>query len=664
MRFQEENQGVLPKGEQQINQVLETTKEIAKASGVEGLPEELVKRFIQVARGNLCPLAAFIGGIASHEVLKAASGKFTPLQQFLYFDAEEILPDPPVNESELEDNSRYEGQVNVFGKAFQEKLGKLNYFLVGAGALGCEYLKNLAMMGIGCGNGGSVTVTDMDIIEKSNLSRQFLFRTPDIGKLKSSTAAAAAKEMNPHFNVHFQSLRVGPETENVFDDDFWDSLDGVCNALDNIQARQYVDQRCLFYKKPLMESGTLGTKGNVQVVKPLLTETYSDSQDPPEKSIPMCTLKNFPHAIEHTLQWARDTFEELFSKGPESVNKYLSDSQFMDQLKKQGVGETKVTLEVVYHNLVQYKCTSFDQCIEWALFKLHDYFRNTIAQLLYNFPVDARDNHGNLFWSGPKRPPKIIHFDINDPLHLDFIIAAANLRAQTFNLPSNNRDIGYFKKVLSGIKITEFQPKSGVKIQSNDNEPVSQNLEDDEATVNRLKKDLPPPNPDFKMTPISFEKDDDTNFHIDFITAASNLRARNYGIEEADRHKSKFIAGKITPAIATTTAMITGLACIELYKVIQNKPLEKYKNAFANLALPFIAFSEPIAPKKYKYYDKEWTVWDSFEVDGNKTLKEFIQFFKETHKLDISAVALPQTGMSLYMDFMKKETKEARLKKK
>lgn len=65
---------------------------------------------------------------------------------------------------------------------------------------------------------------------------------------------------------------------------------------------RYMDRRCVYYRKPLLESGTLGTKGNVQVVIPHLTESYSSSQDPPEKSIPICTLKNFPNAIEHTLQ--------------------------------------------------------------------------------------------------------------------------------------------------------------------------------------------------------------------------------------------------------------------------------------------------------------------------------------------------------------------------
>jgi ubiquitin-activating enzyme E1 len=93
---------------------------------------------------------------------------------------------------------------------------------------------------------------------------------------------------------------------DIFDDNFWNNLDIVTNALDNLDARKYVDRRCVFFQKPLLESGTLGTKGNTQVIVPNMTESYSSSQDPPEKSIPMCTLRNFPNQIEHTIEvsWA------------------------------------------------------------------------------------------------------------------------------------------------------------------------------------------------------------------------------------------------------------------------------------------------------------------------------------------------------------------------
>jgi molybdopterin/thiamine biosynthesis adenylyltransferase len=63
-----------------------------------------------------------------------------------------------------------------------------------------------------------------------------------------------------------------------------------------------MDQRCVFFEKPLLESGTLGTKGNTQVIVPHLTESYGSSQDPPEKETPSCTVKNFPNAIQHTIE--------------------------------------------------------------------------------------------------------------------------------------------------------------------------------------------------------------------------------------------------------------------------------------------------------------------------------------------------------------------------
>uniref|UniRef100_A0A672Q3G8 E1 ubiquitin-activating enzyme n=1 Tax=Sinocyclocheilus grahami TaxID=75366 RepID=A0A672Q3G8_SINGR len=584
----------------------------------EQLDQTIIKKLSCMAAGDLAPINAFIGGLAAQEVMKACTGKFMPIMQWLYFDAVECLPeagDAVLTEEECAPrNCRYDGQIAVFGSKLQELLAKQRYFLVGAGAIGCELLKNFAMMGLASGE-GEVIVTDMDTIEKSNLNRQFLFRPWDVTKMKSETAAAAVKLMNPSVRITGHQNRVGSDTEKVYDDEFFESLDGVTNALDNVDARMYMDRRCVYYRKPLLESGTLGTKGNVQVVIPFLTESYSSSQDPPEKSIPICTLKNFPNAIEHTLQWARDEFEGLFKQPVENA---LQDPKFVER-----------TLKLPGSLVTDYP-HSWEDCVAWARNHWQCQYNNNIRQLLHNFPPDQvrpLTTSGAPFWSGPKRCPHPLEFSTNNDLHMDYIMAAANLLAQSYGLPGST-ERSALTKLLQDIKVPEFIPKSGVKIHVSDQELQSAN-----ASI-ELKAQLPSTEAasQFKLCPIDFEKDDDTNFHMDFIVAASNLRAENYDIPPADRHKSKLIAGKIIPAIATTTAAVVGLVCLEMLKIIQgHTKLESYKNGFMNLALPFFAFSEPIAAPKHKI---DWTLWDRFEVKGiqsngeEMTLRQFLDYFK------------------------------------
>lgn len=654
---------------EQAQAILQSRGQLPEGEEANKLATWLTTELAFQATGDLSPMVAFIGGFVAQEVLKACSGKFHPLLQHMYVDVLEALPKevPLLPESEFAPiGSRYDGQIAVFGKKFQERIANTREFLVGSGAIGCEMLKNWSMMGLGTGPQGQIFVTDLDTIEKSNLNRQFLFRTKDVGKFKSDTAAEAVVDMNPELKGKITTFqhRVGPETENVYDRSFFDGLDGVTNALDNVAARHYMDSRCVFFRKPLLESGTLGTKANTQVVVPDLTESYSSSQDPPEKSIPVCTLKNFPNQIEHTIQWAREQFDELFEKPAANVNQYLTQSDYLSSLASAGDSGYAQQVEQIKEYLVDARPQTFDACIVWARLKFEENYVNIIKQLLFNLPPDAKTTTGQPFWSGPKRAPKPLVFDAHNELHLAYIVAAANIHAFNYGLHGST-DVAHIADVASRVQVPEFVPREA-KVQINDNDPAptsggGSNAAEDQANVEEVASTLPAPSSmaGYRMSPADFEKDDDTNHHIDFITAASNLRATNYQIEPVDRYTTKGIAGKIIPAIATTTALVTGLVNLELYKLLDNKrKLESYSNAFVNLALPFVAFSDPMPAPVHKFNDEEWTLWSRFEVD-DMPLRDFIQYFHDKHGLDITLVS--GNMAMLYADFMPPKKKEERL---
>uniref|UniRef100_A0A0E0BEG3 Ubiquitin-activating enzyme E1 C-terminal domain-containing protein n=1 Tax=Oryza glumipatula TaxID=40148 RepID=A0A0E0BEG3_9ORYZ len=374
------------------------------------------------------------------------------------------------------------------------------------------------------------------------------------------------------------------------------------------------------------------------MVIPHLTENYGASRDPPEKQAPMCTVHSFPHNIDHCLTWARSEFEGLLEKTPTEVNAFLSNpGGYATAARTAGDAQARDQLERVIECLEREKCETFQDCVTWARLKFEDYFSNRVKQLTYTFPEDAMTSSGAPFWSAPKRFPRPLEFSTSDPSQLNFILAAAILRAETFGIPIPDwvKNPAKMAEAVDKVIVPDFQPKQGVKIVTDEKATsLSSASVDDAAVIEELIAKLEAISktlqPGFQMKPIQFEKDDDTNYHMDVIAGFANMRARNYSIPEVDKLKAKFIAGRIIPAIATSTAMATGLVCLELYKVLGGgHKVEDYRNTFANLAIPLFSMAEPVPPKTIKHQDMAWTVWDRWTITGNITLRELLDWLKE-----------------------------------
>ncbi|MBN3315778.1 UBA6 enzyme, partial [Atractosteus spatula] len=654
--FQEKNKRLPGIGSLQDAEVLIKLTEEVNRSLVNkaSINEELVKWLSRTARGSLPPLSAALGGIASQEVLKALTGKFSPLQQWFYLDAIEVVK--VLDSLSLDEfhpkGDRYDALRACIGETMCQKLHRLRTFLVGCGAIGCEMLKNFALLGAGvASSSGELFITDPDLIEKSNLNRQFLFRPHHIQHPKSSTAATATLDINPQLKINAHLNKVCPATESIYSDEFYNRIDVVVTALDNVEARRYVDSRCLSNRKPLLDSGTMGTKGHTEVIVPDLTESYNSHRDPPEEEVPFCTLKSFPAVIEHTIQWARDKFESAFTHKPSIYNNFWQTYSSVEEVLQRMKSQETLDGSFQVIKLLSRRPMNWASCVTLARLKFEKYFKRKAVQLLHSFPLDTKLKDGSLFWQSPKRPPSPIDFDFKDPLHYSFIVSAARLFAEMYNIPHAEKDLSpeTIIRIISDVTIPEYKPaEKKIEIDENARKPEQTKLvvssEEEQEAISQLEDVISShavTKDHLQIKPVFFEKDDDSNGHIDFITAASNLRARMYNIEPADRLKTKRIAGKIIPAIATATAAVSGLVALEIIKIVGGHCFDSFRNCFFNLAIPIIVLTEPAELKRTKIREHIYfSIWDRWTIYGKEdfTLSDFFNAVKEKYGIEPTMV--------------------------
>ena len=753
----------------------------------------IVQNFGKTAYGKFVPIQAFFGAIASQEVLKAVTGLYQPVKQFLLYDCDEVLnvvgekeevdevkdgisstslksskqssklkstskskynsnskpnsKSKSKSKTKLNTKSKSEsksklntkltslnnhlplGMERVIGHHLSSTLCSLKLFVVGSGAIGCELLKNLAAMGAGTINHGCISLTDMDQIERSNLSRQLLFRDSDIGSFKSIAAEKAVKRINPNVRLKAYTSKVVGTNDNdnddesksgsVFDEKFWSKgVNVALNALDNVEARLTVDAACVSHRKHLVDSGTLGPSGNVQVVVPNYSESYGSSVDPPEPGVPVCTLKNFPYETDHVVQWGRDLFDGLFKGRPERVNENFSGlaaaghngnkngAEDFARMLLTKLGEDEAIIvateldedvpEVAASSIDDFpSCPTVEDATAWAAALTKKLFHDTIRKLLRQHPRDSLDDDGKPFWSGTRRFPIPLSFsgleqqgsvissnDIEkvrgeqqneiDRYLIDFVRHAARLRIETYATKVVDNKKGVSGSSLSSSTLLTSKPsiddaKMALEAQYNDQKLSSLLSKKNEINMSReIDSDY-----DEKTSAISrlsailygsisraatavtffstqsyirrqlnvvdFEKDDPSNGHVDFVSAASNLRSQCYSIPSVSTTETRRIAGHIVPAMITTTAVVSALSCIEAVKIAASFELSQsllprlllkptssmlgvHRNSFVNLALPFFAFTPPLPAESWSGPGGQmYNLWDRVIIKESKT---------------------------------------------
>ena len=192
------------------------------------------------------------------------------------------------------------------GSAGASYFSSLKVLVIGAGGLGCELLKTLALSGF-----SQIDIIDMDTVDVSNLNRQFLFRSVDVGKPKAKCASDFVKRRIPHANIipHYSRIE-------AMDDDFYKQFNIVIGGLDSVSARTWIsDKLCQIAREtngdvtiPYIDGGTEAWKGHVMFQIPMETACMRCMNElfPKPVVYQACTVVSNPRQPEHCIVWAKE----------------------------------------------------------------------------------------------------------------------------------------------------------------------------------------------------------------------------------------------------------------------------------------------------------------------------------------------------------------------
>ncbi|MCQ1538780.1 HesA/MoeB/ThiF family protein [Methanocalculus taiwanensis] len=179
-----------------------------------------------------------------------------------------------------DEQRRYSRQIMLFSEEGQERLKKSTIFIAGAGGLGSPVALYLAAAGV-----GQIIIADNDLVELSNLNRQIIHFTRDIGERKSESARQKIEAINPEVIIKVHHITI--DSENILD--LIDTADGIVDAMDNFETRYLLNKAACEKQIPLFHGGIHGFSGQATTIIPGRTACLRCifPHAPPEETFPV-----------------------------------------------------------------------------------------------------------------------------------------------------------------------------------------------------------------------------------------------------------------------------------------------------------------------------------------------------------------------------------------
>ena len=586
------------------------------AVNLQKLDKSFMEKVFKYSRFYFTPFTCFFGGIVSEEIIKY-TGLYKPSSQWIFFNFLELIEEDNIdvikNENEIKSEIKNDNKIieeekgNIesfilFGKNKLDELKNINILIIGLNDVGYEILKIFIMLDL-LGPKGNIIILDDN---KSEIEEK-------IQDLKNH---------DKYYNINIVKDSINIKS-NLSEKEWWIKSTIILNALSyaiNPREKLYIIKNSKKYNKILIDINTNKSIASYELILPNKLINYKSNKneidlcfyedvDTPEPKNEIEEENNINNnkdkneeeeenlnkinideseedileyknisTLEESLKWSEDFFENNFCEYIKYLNEIIKKSEseqemskYIDNIiSKEKDSEKILKLIRTFKKYITLKLgMNFETIVFHSIETFQELFEFSIEEILQKYPSDLLiKGTSKKFWSGARKEPKKIFFDINNEEHFQFIYCMTYLMCQIMGITDIENKMKNIKKIIEKYELKKFDMNILKKVKLKDFYTI------EKFSLLQFLKSSNKESLNFKELKINYrDKNEDfddldkMNKQLKLVVLGSNIKLSNFGLNENNKCNAICQVLKMNDFQPCVSSSISGLSIIQLFNL-------------------------------------------------------------------------------------------------
>ena len=530
------------------------------------------------------PFTNFLAGIVAEEVIKF-TGLYKPVSQWVYFNFFSLLNLSKINDN-LEKRNITEENIepmilNIFNEIYNEEIKDANILIIGFNNISYEIIKLFIILGL-----------------LENKENKIKIISDDKNKIKEKLDEL--KHLGKTNNILIIQEKIDINDNDYTNKDWWINSNIIIDALTfdmNSKEKISLIKNSKKNKKILISLNGSKFSATSEI---LLPENKNDNyiieetpKEPEEEKNEIKIMDEFNEeedydkyrnicTLDEALNWSKKYFEDNFIKyikylielinrnhSESDMNKYI-DNIFSQEKEKEKDFDISIKLIKIFKKLLTFKLgMNYETIVFYSIEIFEELFSKSVEKILLKYPSDLLiKNSSKKFWSGARKEPKKIIFDVNNEEHFELIYCMTNFFCEILKLPDIKNKMKTIKQVIE--KYEPKKPDSNVKKMK-----LKEYSYIEKFSLIQFLKSTSQDNLDFQELQLNLENNNENfedlgkmNMQLKFIILAANIKLSNFGLNQTNKTEAISKILKINEIHPSVSSTIAGITVMQLYNLV------------------------------------------------------------------------------------------------